>query len=80
MRKKISSCRGVGQQTGFKTSYVATWDLMEWARLPPPKEILQTGSPETLIGQKVGKPVMSLYGTEWSRRDFKLRTIYSLEI
>jgi hypothetical protein len=38
-----------------------------------PKEIkVQTGSSETLIGWKSGKPVMSLNGTEWRDRGYGL--------
>jgi hypothetical protein len=31
---------------------------------------MQTGSSETLIGWKSGKPLMSLYGTEWRERGY----------
>ncbi len=33
---------------------------------------MQTGSSETLIGYKSEKPVISLYGTEWRERGFRL--------
>jgi hypothetical protein len=33
---------------------------------------MKTGFSETLIGWKSGKPLMSLYGTEWIERGYGL--------
>ncbi len=36
------------------------------------KRKMQTGSSETLIGWKTGKPLLSLYGAEWRERGYGL--------
>ncbi len=36
------------------------------------KRLFKAGSSETLIGWKSGKPLMSLYGTEWRERGYRV--------
>jgi hypothetical protein len=44
------------------------------------KRPMQTGSSETLIGWKSGKPLMALYGIKWRERGYGLRNMLGIRI
>jgi hypothetical protein len=42
------------------------------------KRSMETGSSETLIGENLEKPLLSLYGSEWRERGYGLSGMWKL--